>query len=389
MPKTLFFKFKIWDLLIATFILASSIAQIAYVQSTFLNQYFSIEKVSFIFFISYTISFILINQYPNIIVRFNNSRCAIILLILEIISLLSFIFIPLKIFIFLAFLIYVIAQNLIYINFDLFIEAQSTDQATGEIRGAYLTAMNLGWVLSPFISGLILDNYGFNYLFAFVIFLTMPIIYIILLKYNKLKKKPLHKKFKFIKTLKKLFKRPNLEKIFYLMFLLQFFYAVMVIYTPIYLNQTIGLPWDQLGIIFTVMLIPFILIQYPAGYLADKYWGEKELLTIGLFIIIISLILIFLVETKSIIIWALLLFLTRIGASLLEIMSDTYFFKKINHNDIALINSYRSTRPLAYIFAPFIFGLILYIFPVHYVFLFLAAIISTGLYFALTLKDTK
>ncbi|MBD3359492.1 MAG: MFS transporter, partial [Candidatus Buchananbacteria bacterium] len=186
-----------------------------------------------------------------------------------------------------------------------------------------------------------------------------------------------------------LLKRPNLEKIFYLMFLLQFFYAVMVIYTPIYLNQTIGLPWDQLGIIFTVMLIPFILIEYPAGYLADKYWGEKELLTIGLFIIIISLILIFLVETKSIIIWALLLFLTRIGASLLEIMSDTYFFKKINHNDIALINSYRSTRPLAYIFAPFIFGLILYIFPVHYVFLFLAAIVSTGLYFSLTLKDTK
>ncbi len=389
MKRFLVLRYKIWGLLVAGFILAVSVAQFAYVQSTFLNGFFNIETVSLIFFLAFLIDFIVINFYPNLIAKFNNTNCALFVLFLEIISLLIFIFLPVKFWVFVGFIVFVVSRNLIYINFDIFLKAQSKDEDTGEIRGIYMTIMNLGWVLSPFLSGLIIENYGFNWLFGFIIFLILPIIYIILLKYNKFKNHYQGQHFHFFATIKELMKHPNIKKIFYVSFLLQFFYAVMIIYTPIYLNQTVGLPWDKIGIIFTIMLLPFIFIEYPAGYLADKYWGEKEMLTGGIIIIALSLILIFYVNTSSVLLWALLLFLTRVGASLVEIMCDTYFFKKVDRDDITFINAYRSTQPLSYIFAPAIFAGVLLFFSIHYVFLFLAAIMLTGLYFTLTLKDTK
>ncbi len=382
-------KEKISSLLMAVFILAISFAQIAYVQSTFLNQFFSLEFVGFTFFAAYLVTFLAINYYSNLIAKFNNLKTALAVLTLEIISLLVFIFIPQPIFIFLAFILYIIAINLVFINFDIFLEAQTSDTKTGKIRGLYFTIYNLGWVVSPFISGQILEKLGFNWLFILVIILTLPVIMILKINFKNFHNHYSHKHFKVLKTLKEIAKHPNLEKIFYIACLLQIFYSVMVIYTPIYLNQNIGLSWSEIGIIFTVMLLPFIIFEYPAGYLADKYWGEKELLTVGLIITALASILIFSLDTKNILIWGLILFLSRIGASLIEIMRETYFFKKVDVENINLINAFRSTLPFAYIFTPIIFGAVLYFWPINYIFLVLSVIMLTGLYFSLTLKDTK
>jgi MFS family permease len=382
-------KEKLGSLFLAGFIFAISLAQIAYVQSTFLSQFFSLEMVSLIFFGAYAITFILMNQYPNLIAKYNNLNTAIGIFILEIIALLSFIYFEQTIIILIAFLLYILATNLIFINFDIFLEKLTSDKRTGRIRGIYYTIYNLGWVISPFISGEILNAFGFNKLFGFVIFLIIPIILILRIKLFQNKNHFAHKHFKITATIKKIVKNPNLKKIFYLAFLLQVFYATMVIYMPIYLNKTIGLAWNEIGIIFSIMLLPFILIEYPAGYLADKYFGEKEILSIGLIITTIASVLIFLTNSTSILVWALILFFSRIGASLIEIMRDTYFFKKVQVQEIGVINAFRSTMPLAYIFVPLISAIVLYFLPIHYIFLVLALIMLSGLYFAITLKDTK
>jgi len=382
-------KQKISGLVLAAFIFAVSLAQIAYIQSTFLNQFFNLELVSVVFFIAYLASFIVMNEYPNIIAKFNNLNTALAVFIVQILTLLIFIFLQINIFIFLAFIFYVICINILFINFDIFLEAYTKDAQTGRIRGIYYTIYNLGWVISPFISGNILDNFGFNVLFGFVIILILPILYILKIQFKNYKNHYQRKHFKVIKTIKTVIKHPNLERIFYLAFLLQIFYGIMVIYTPIYLNQYIGLSWSQIGIIFSIMLLPFVLIEYPAGYLADKYWGEKELLTIGIVITSLAALGVFIFESHSMIFWAALLFFSRVGASLIEIMRDTYFFKKVDAQDIELINAFRSTTPLAYIFVPLLGAAVLYFFPINYIFLFLCGILLTGLYFSLKLKDTK
>ncbi len=380
---------KISSLILAAFILAVTLAQIAYIQSTFLNQFFNLEIVSLIFFIAYIITFITINEYPNIIAKFNNLHTAVAVFILEILSLLTFIFLPYAPLIFVAFIFYIICTNIIFINFDIFLEAQTKDTETGRIRGLYFTIYNIGWIVSPFISGQILEKLGFNWLFTLVIFLILPIILILLTTFKRFKNHYARKHFKVATTIKELLKRPNLEKIFYIAFLLQFFYAIMTIYMPIYLNQTLGLHWNEIGIIFTIMLLPFIILEIPAGYLADKYFGEKEILTIGLLITALAAIIVFFTQTTSVLIWSIILLFSRVGASLIEIMRESYFFKKIDVQDLELINAFRSTMPLAYIFAPLVAALVLYFKPINYIFLFLGLIILTGLYFSLTLKDTK
>jgi len=388
MTKPITKKEKLQNLFLAGFILAVSMAQIAYIQSTYLNQFFSLETISIIFICTYIISFITMNEYPRLICRFNNLKTAIGLFVMQIIALLIFIYLPFKIFIPFAFIIYTLSVNLIFINFDIFLEAQTADTKTGRIRGAYYTLYNLGWVVTPFISGNILNRYGFNTVFYIVIFLLLPLILLILTTFKKYKNHYTKTHVKISATLKKVFKNKDVTKIFAVALLLQYFYATMTLFLPVYLNKTIGLSWSEIGIIFTIMLLPFVLLEFPAGYLADKYWGEKEMMSVGVIITSCSLILISFITFKSILFWAVVLFISRIGASLIEIMRDTYFFKKVEVQEIGVINAFRSTMPLGYLFLSISSAIILLFVPIGTMFTILGLVVLSGLYFSLTIKDT-
>jgi MFS family permease len=382
-------KMKINNLYLGIFILAISEAIIAYAQSSYLNKFFNLSVVSLIFIVTYALTFFVINEYPNLIARFNNFRTAIASLLLKIASLIIFVFSAEPALIFAAFIIFTISFTLTFINFDIFLEAFTGNEKTGRMRGVYFTSYNLGWLFSPFLSGLILDNYGFGFLFAIDISLALLVILVLIGNFREFENHFFHKKFKMLRTMKEIFRRKNIKKILAVSFILHFFYAVMIIYMPIYLNQYIGLAWSEIGLIFTIMLIPFVLLQYPAGYIADKYMGEKEMLTAGLVIMSLASLMIFYFNTTSIIIWALILFFSRVGASLAEIMRETYFFKKVDVTNIELINALRSITPLSYIIAPLIIGLLLYFLSLNYIFLILGLVVLTGLYPTLTLKDTK
>jgi len=162
----------------------------------------------------------------------------------------------------------------------------------------------------------------------------------------------------------------------------------MVFYSSLYLIN-LGIPLENFGIIFTLMLIPFVLIQLPAGFLADKKGGEKELIILAVLILSSSVLPIYFLNTKSIIIWASILFITRIGAALLEILSDTYFYKKVDGRDVDIIDFYRTANPLSHIFAFSICALLLRFFPLKSVFVLLFLILLTGLYPAFLLNNNK
>jgi MFS family permease len=137
------------------------------------------------------------------------------------------------------------------------------------------------------------------------------------------------------------------------------------------------------------MLIPFVVFQYPAGYLADKYWGEKEILFVGMIFMAVSTIIMGYFTGLNLVIWSIILFLGRIGASLVEIMRETYFFKKVDVENIDVINSFRSTIPLAYLIAPIMAVILTYYSQFNYLFIILGFILILGLWPILTLKDTK
>jgi sugar phosphate permease len=192
-----------------------------------------------------------------------------------------------------------------------------------------------------------------------------------------------------IATLRKIWREHrDLARIFHVSFGLEFFYATMTIYTPIYL-LSLGLTWEQIGIIFTIMIIPFVILEYPLGILADKKMGEKELL-IGS--IIIATILTFsfaFISLPSVFLWASLLFISRIGISGIEVLRDSYFYKQVDGNDLDIIAFFRMARPLSNIVSAVIVVPLLFVFPIEATFILVAGVVGSSLFSILFLKDTR
>jgi len=197
-----------------------------------------------------------------------------------------------------------------------------------------------------------------------------------------------HKKETVLALLKRAWQRKNIIRIYYISFILEFFYAIMIIFTPLYLLG-LGFSWIQIGTIFSIMLVPFVLIQYPIGILADKETGEKELIALSLFIMGFSTLAFYYIKSTDIFILGAILFMTRVGASLIEILRDSYFYKRIDSRDIDLIDFFRTSKSLAYILAAGVSSILLLKLPIDFLFFFLAVVIFSGLYPTFKLKDNQ
>jgi len=185
---------------------------------------------------------------------------------------------------------------------------------------------------------------------------------------------------------KKIFVNKDLMNIYYVSFLLEFFYALMTIYMPLYLLD-LGLGWDKIGIIFTIMLVPFVLVEYPAGIIADsKHGQEKKMILISICIIAFSTLSIFFIKGTEVWMWAMVLFTTRIGAALLEVLRDSYFYKKIDGRDVDIISFFRTARPVSYVVAAVISAIFVAISGISSVFVVISIVALLALFPALRLS---
>ncbi|MCX6712517.1 MAG: MFS transporter, partial [Candidatus Vogelbacteria bacterium] len=181
----------------------------------------------------------------------------------------------------------------------------------------------------------------------------------------------------------------GIRRILIIDFLLNFFYAVMVVYMPLYLHDHIGLSWSAIGLAFTIMLLPFVLFELPLGKIADKWLGEKEILIGGIIIISLSTMATAFLSLPNWVLWAVILFLTRTGAATIEIMKETYLFKKLDGTDTGIISLSRINVPFSYLVGPVFVSLVLMTTDFKYVFLLLGLIMLIGLKYAWELRDTK
>jgi len=163
----------------------------------------------------------------------------------------------------------------------------------------------------------------------------------------------------------------------------------MVIYTPLYLHSHLGISWQSIGLIFTIMLLPFVIFERPAGLIADRRIGEQEMLIVGFAIMALATAAIGAYGGSSLAAWTALLFLSRIGASIVEVMSDTYFFKKVAADRVNVISLFRTTRPLAMATAPAAATIILSTATIETIFFVLAGLLMLGVAASAALKDTK
>ena len=113
------------------------------------------------------------------------------------------------------------------------------------------------------------------------------------------------------------------------------------------------------------------------------------MMALGLSIMIVSTSSLSFITSRSVLVWAILLLITRIGAATAETMTETYFFKNISAKDSGIISLYRSLVQMAYIGGPILATLVLILAPINSLFLLLGIIMMPGLFFVSFIKDTK
>ncbi|MCE9549203.1 MFS transporter, partial [Candidatus Nomurabacteria bacterium] len=285
------------------------------------------------------------------------------------------------------FIFYITLNNLLVFSLDELLQIFSDSEKVGKIRGFYLTSINLAWVLAQLFSSKVLtgSNFPLLYLISFGIMMLF-----FLLTFFGLKKipDPKYDKLPAWKSIKEFIKNKNLARAYKINFLLQFFYSWMVIYTPIYLSLHLGFAWSEIATIFTIMLLPFVFLQIPAGKYSDKI-GERKIMMFGFIIISLATLSLFFITRHEIWIWAVALLMTRVGAAIIEIMIDVYFFKHIKKENGEHIGIYRNASPMAYILGPLSASILFLIIPsFEFIYLVLGAIMFYGVYLSSTIKKS-
>ncbi|MBI1999010.1 MAG: MFS transporter [Parcubacteria group bacterium] len=370
-----------YSLYLAIFLLAFHSALPLYINSSFLSTFFSGKLVGFLYAASSLLTLIILSRLPSILNRFGNWRTILFFVFLEMLALGGLAFFKTGLLIFPAFVLSQILVSLILFNFDVFFESFSKDKVTGSIRGTMLTVFNTAILLGPLTAGIILSDGDYYKVFLTALALLIPVFWILLTRLNDFKDAR-YEQVDYLKTLRRIiFARHPKDLIRHVVIaniLLHFFFSWMVVYTPIYLHANLGFSWAEIGVVFTIMLLPFVLFEAPIGKLADARGNEVFVIKTGFLITAFFTGLLAFVASSALPLWALLLFGTRVGMSFVEVASESYFFKHIDASDTNILAVFRNARPIAYLSGPAMASILLFIIPINYLFLVLALVMLYG-----------
>lgn len=372
----------------AGFLFSIPVALTSYINSSFLEMFASPYVVSLSYICASVVSILVMLQIPVILTRFGNRKTILFFSALTFLSFFGMALGGSALWVITSFILYITASSLVFTSLDIFIEDFSSRKSTGGVRGLYLMALNSAWVAAQLVSGSIIAKSSLSgiYIFSAVMVILFTLIFIFFFTNFQ---DPQYRKVPVLKTFAVFLRKKNLLRIYLANFILKFFFAWMIIYTPIYLHEVIGLEWGQIGLIFSIMLMPFVLLDYPLGKLSDKI-GEKKMLIFGFSLSAIFTLLIPLINKPEIFIWGGVLFMTRVGAAAIEVMSESYFFKSVEEEDDDEISFFRNTTPLSFIVAPALAIPIIAFAPgLKFIFPVLSAILLLGALISFRLRDIR
>jgi len=374
------------------FILSLADAVAGYVQSSFLNQFFSLANVGLIIALAGAAALMSSLWLSRLIARFSLYRLGLGLALVNTLCATVLAMTGAPILASLFFLVRSLCFTFLLIVIDILLENISTDKITGSIRSLYLTVINLAWLAAPYLMGSLVGANHYDRVYWFGAGLTALWFFIFFSQRRRIKTlpvKPTMPGFGSLDALKELRKSRDLKAAFGSVIALNIFYATAVLYIPIYLNQNLGFTWPVIGVMFTFMLIPFVVLQFPAGLVADKYLGEKEILMAGNIIMAGVCAIIFLSHDTSVLFWIWVLVSSRIGAALAESMQEVYFYKKVNARHVGLINFFRQARSLGWLLGALLSFALLKFTAIPGLFLVVAAVLTANTVHLMFIQDTK
>lgn len=298
---------------------------------------------------------------PHIVERFGAKKLAMYGALLEIVVLLGIAITPLPYVAIALVALSAALSPLIFYQLDLLLEATIRQEGiTSRVHAAYLTAGNIAYVVAPLIVGFLLDGTAVYSRMFFAAALSL-VPFVILFLFNHIPEGRPPRFCDIRETAGCIIWDRDLRATVFASIVLQFFYHLAPLYVSLYMVEVLGMDWSVLGWMFMVMLIPFVLVEFPAGEAADRWFGDKEMMATGFVIMGISFTVIPFFDASTAI-WFMLAILvaTRIGAALSEAMIEGHFFRRVSEQDAPTISVFRMMRPIAALAAP-ICGTLLYL----------------------------
>ena len=274
---------------------------------------------------------------------------------------------------------------------DLLLEAATEGEGqTGRVRTVFMTFGNLAYIAGAFGVGLLLGEMN-TYARVLYVAAVSLIPFFLLLLFVRIPdgKPPVFKHI--LEVAHCLIKDPDFRAVGLAYGTLQFFFCLVPYFTPLYLANVLNIPWSELGWIYALTIIPFILLEYPAGYIADRYYGDKELMAIGFLIMGgATAAIAFTTAATSLVAIAAVLVVTRIGAAIADAMCETHFFRRVSDRDANTVGVFRMIRPVGALLAPLTASLLLIVSNFNVMFFTVGcALIVVGVAASLSIKDIR
>ncbi len=340
---------------VGNFFFAISSVITVYIAIPYLSMFIGNTYASLVVASGALISIIGFPTLPRYSARFGAQVLAIFFSLLQILIFLALSAVPNVIVATIGIALIIATQPFLYYTFDLLLSAATPQKEfTGKVRTLFLTAYNVAGAGAPLLMGaLLLDTNDYSRVFLAAGAITIPIV--ILFAGRKMPAGKPPREFHFGSAMRTISHDRNLSAVMIANFLLDLFYMWAPLYIPIYMHNILGMPWGQLGWIFSIMLLPFIFVEYPAGILADRFKSDKKIMVLGFIIMGGAFAAIpIITTTTSILIILTVLVLSRVGAALVEAMVETHFFRSVSAQDSQEIAAFRDTWPFANLIAPLV-----------------------------------
>lgn len=316
---------------------------------------------------------------PRIIARWGAQQITLVLGLIEMIVLLMLATGPSIAMSVTLIILFVAVQPFIAYGLDILLEAAGTTaDMTGRVRALFLTAWSTGSFVAPLLLGVLMNGTN-EYALVFIAATGALVPFVLLFAARRLPIGANPEISPMQDSLACILRNRDIAAVTFGHIILWLFYVWAPLYVPIYLHNVLGIPWSSLGWIFAVMLIPYIVIEYPARWLADRFTEEKNLMFAGFIIAGGALATVSLItsESSSLSILGILL-VSRLGAALIESMTEGHFFRRVSERDINSVSIFRAAWPLSFVVAPLIGSIILFFGDYQLLFIITGGFIAIG-----------
>lgn len=364
---------------------------IVYVIAPYLAQFMPAAQTGLVVSLGAFMTLVAFPFMPRLVRRYGAKRLAIVLAFLQAVTVSVLALSPGVIFAVLCIAVVCAASPLIAYQLDLLLEAATTEEGeTGRVRTLFITAGSLALIIAPLLIGFLLDGTEayWRVFLAAALSLT-PFITLLIMEPLPEGEPPRLSAVR--ATCFCLWSDPDLRAASLGGAVLQFFFHLAPLYIPLYLHTVLGFAWSDLGWVFAIMLLPFVFLEYPAGWIADRWLGDKELLIAGFIIAGFAFAALgFVTASTPLTVIALILFVSRIGGALIEAMVESHFFRRVTSHDANTISVFRMMRPLGALVAP-LFASVLLVGGNYLLFFMVsgALIVSLGIIATIPLRDVR